>query len=171
MNKSALAIVSLLLLSSYAQAMEENRNTVYLGASVIAGDLSNLSDKTAFTVGYDYTLPNRMLIGGYFTPKLLSESGSVSSFVSSIDSSAVGIYGGYHFENNFRATAGVTFTKTELMTSIVNLPLTSDEETNVGFNVGADYILNNIMLGGRISYHDIIGIKGTTVGFNLGFQF
>lgn len=178
MNNNALSFASILLFLSSSVVAMDNMNqydksghTIYVGISKMSGDLSRIGDDTAFSFGYDYTTKNGIIIGGYYTPKLLSASSSYSGISSTLDSKVLGVYSGYQFNNNFRFTTGFSFTDTKATIATSSLSA-SDSENNVGFMLGADYLFNNqLIVGARISTHDVGSVNGTTIGINVGYKF
>ncbi|GHY43111.1 hypothetical protein VCSRO118_3684 [Vibrio cholerae] len=88
-----------------------------------------------------------------------------------LESSVLGIYSGYQFDNNIRLTAGLSFTYSEAAIATA-YESAYDDETNVGIMVGVDYLFNEkFLLGTRLSTHDVGGVDGTTIGLNAGYKF
>lgn len=172
----ALSITLALLTSTSAFASEmthadKSGHTIHLGISKLSGDISDISDDSALSFGYDYTTKTGVIIGGYYMPELLSASASYMGVGAAIESSVLGIYSGYQFDNNIRLTAGLSFTYTEAAIA-THFGSASDDETKIGIMVGIDYLFKeNFLLGTRLSTHDVGGIDGTTIGINVGYKF
>lgn len=176
MNYSALLLPSLLLFSTAAVAMDsvvqsdKSGHTVHVGISTMRGDLSNVAENGLFSFGYDYTTKDGVIFGGYYMPELLSKSASIFGMGATIESTVLGLYSGYQFDNNFRFTGGLNFTYSQAIFSSRYATVFTDE-TNMSFLVGADYLFKQFLVGARISSHDVSGIDGTTFGINIGYKF
>ncbi len=174
--KKTIALSIALALSTSAFASETTQtdksgHTIHVGISKLSGDISDISDDSAFSFGYDYTTKKGVIIGGYYMPELLSASASYMGVGAALDSSVLGIYSGYQFDNNVRLTAGLSFTYTEAAIA-TNVLSASDDETNAGIMVGVDYLFKeNFLIGTRLSTHDVGGLDGTTIGINAGYKF
>lgn len=182
MRNISLIFSSFFLLSTSAIAMDlseqpsemmvntKNKHNLYIGTSKISGHISNLSDNSAFSFGYDYTLDNNVIIGAYYMPELVSRSVSFAGVRTEIESRDFGIYSGYHFDNNFRLTAGLNFTNSKSSINSRTLAI-SDDNSEVGFNFGIDYQINHFLIGGRFATHDVGGFDGNTITLNIGVSF
>ena len=174
--KKTIALSIALALSTSAFASETTQtdksgHTIYVGISKLSGDISDISDDSAFSFGYDYTTKKGVIIGGYYMPELLSASASYMGAGAALDSSVLGLYSGYQFDNNVRLTAGLSFTYTEAAIA-TNVLSASDDEIKTGIMVGVDYLFKeNFLIGTRLSTHDIGGLDGTTIGINAGYKF
>jgi hypothetical protein len=175
--KKILALSITLALSTSAFASEnisqsdKSGHTISIGFSKLSGDISEISDDTALSFGYDYTTKKGVIIGGYYMPELLSASASYMGIGATLESSVLGIYSGYQFDNNIRLTAGLSFTYTEAAIA-TGFSSASDNETSAGLMVGVDYLFKeNFLIGSRLSTHDISGVDGTTIGINAGYKF
>ncbi|GHW31970.1 hypothetical protein VCSRO161_3638 [Vibrio cholerae] len=170
----ALSIALALSTSAFASEMthaDKSGHTIHIGISKLSGDLSDISDDSVFSLGYDYTTKTGAIIGGYYMPELLSVSASYMGVGVALESSVLGIYSGYQFDNNIRLTAGLSFTYSEAAIATA-YESAYDDETNVGIMVGVDYLFNEkFLLGTRLSTHDVGGVDGTTIGLNAGYKF
>ncbi|NLS14146.1 porin family protein [Vibrio sp. SM6] len=174
--KKTLALSVLLALSTSAIASEsttqdKSGHTLSIGMSKVSGDISNISDDTVFSVSYDYTTNQGVIIGGYFMPELVSSSMSYMDVNLSLDTSVLGMYLGYQFDNNIRLTSGLSFTTVEAKLSD-NYASVSDEETNTGFMFGIDYLFSEkVLIGTRFVTHDVAGVEGSSMGISAGYKF
>lgn len=177
MKNKVLPLFSILLLSSSVLAMDETEktdksgHTIHVGFSKLSGDLSDVADDSSFSFGYDYTTKNGVIFGGYYVPELLSVSASYAGIGAAVESSVLGAYSGYQFDNDFRLTAGLSFTHSEAAIATYYTSA-SDDETNIGLMLGGDYLINKkILIGGRLSTHDVGGVDGVSFGLNAGYKF
>ncbi|MGL5336296.1 MAG: outer membrane beta-barrel protein [Enterovibrio sp.] len=181
--KKHLALSIILALSTSAFAAErvnladKSGHTLSIGFSKLTGDLADISDDYAFSFGYDYTTSNGVIFGGFYTPELLSVAGTIIGLPESrleLDASVLGLYSGYQFDNNVRLTAGLSFTRAEenitLGNVLGNISSTADE-TKTGFMLGIDYLWQHILIGSRVTTHDVAGLDGTTISINAGYKF
>ncbi len=167
----ALALSTSVFASDNITQSDKSGHVVSIGFSKISGDMSDISDDIAFSFGYDYTTKAGVIIGGYYMPELFSKSASYMGIRAELESTVLGIYSGYQFDNNIRLTAGLSFTSSEakLATSYASV---SDDETNTGLMVGIDYLFTeNFLIGSRLATHDVGGFDGTTIGINAGYKF
>lgn len=177
MKKLVLSIGLALALSTSAFASEninqsdKTGHTISIGLSKLSGDISDISDDSVFSFGYDYTTKTGVIIGGYYMPELLSASASYIGMSAALESSVIGIYSGYQFDNNIRMTVGLSFTYTSA-TIATSYASASDDDINAGLMIGIDYLLKeNFLIGSRLSTHDVGGVDGTTIGINAGYKF
>lgn len=176
MNERLLVMSALFLTSGPALAMnladpmDKSGHSVYVGAAKLTGDLSDHVSKTVLSLGYDYTFANGAIFGGYFVPQLLSGTVTVPSKFSSVKAKVFGAYTGYTFDNNLRLTGGMSFTYTETKRTALGY-FVSEGRTNVGGNIGLDYVYKGFLVGTRLDTHRVDDINGITIGLNLGYKF
>ncbi|ROV59086.1 hypothetical protein EGH82_15265 [Vibrio ponticus] len=167
-------LIATLAMPFTLQAAEDHQDksghTIQVGFAELFGDLSEGNEGILFSLGYDYTNRNGIILGGYYKPELISGSGSYAGVGISLESDVLGFYSGYQINDNFRLTGGFSLTFAEIVMSTA-YGFVSDSETNVGLNLGFDFLVNNLVVGSRLDTHDIYGVEGTTVTFNLGFKF
>lgn len=143
---------------------------LYVGYSSIGGDLSDTADNMPFSVGYDYTTHNGIIVGAYYMPELYNDVKPAYNLRYSVDSSVLGLYSGYQFDNNIRVTAGLNFTHSEVRVMAPNA-YAVDSDLNGGFVIGADYQIQNIVVGGRFATHKMADTSASTFTANIGFKF
>ncbi|MGL5290403.1 MAG: outer membrane beta-barrel protein [Vibrionaceae bacterium] len=163
---------------------DKSGHTAHVSISILKGDLSDkwaTQDQVTrdeysdvrFSVGYDYTTKDGVIIGGYYMPMLISKS-ATNRFdtQSSMTADVLGFYSGYQFDNNIRVTGGLSFTHAEGYVIAEENNVILGSQTNMGFMIGLDYLVEeNFLIGSRLSSHDIYDLQGTAIGFHIGYKF
>ncbi|MGL4827228.1 MAG: hypothetical protein ACRC24_07140 [Vibrionaceae bacterium] len=193
--KKILALAIALGMSTSVLASEEeiiqkdkSGHAFYVGVSRLQGDLadavsagagSDISKDAVYSFGYDYTTSSGIIWGGYYTPKLLSESSNnsdaLASYGDSLKAQVLGFYSGYQFDNNIRLTAGVSFNNFKYegyRYDAVGNYEESERKTNIGITLGLDYlVVEKFLIGARLNTHEYRHLEATTIGFNVGYKF
>lgn len=172
MNKLLMLLsVVLLSVSSYAQASRSiDGHTYHVLGTKLSGDLAKKYDNKSVGFGYDYTAKDGWIFGVEYIPTLLSESVTLGSFKGSVESGALALYNGYQLDENVRLIGGLNFTFTDSLISN-ELAFASGSEVRPGIVIGADYVFNQYLFGGRIFTHKAGGMHGVSIGFSLGYKF
>ncbi|MGD1448239.1 outer membrane beta-barrel protein [Vibrio harveyi] len=167
MNKNILVcVLSLVSASAVANEVESINKSglgIRVGYSLVSGDISELEDTGGMTFAMDYTFENGVIVGVNYVPTLAEEKHSTIG----IESSMIGVYGGYQFDSGLKLTGGLAQTRTD---AYVFEYSGSQDDMHPMFGVGYQ-MTSSLSVDAQFTFLDVADVEGINTTLLVGYKF
>lgn len=161
---------SFLWAAGFATEDRHQKHAIHAGFSVTLGDVFEETYGHPIRLGYSYLAENRFVFGLFYEPFLIFDSLSGNEGKASLRSSVLGPYSGFQLNESFFLIAGLTYSMTQCYFKAEDDHSVTFYGEGIGFNLGANYVANKLVIGARFStyrFRDGYGGSGTGSSFGL----